>query len=93
MWFDNNSLLNKPYPTLNTPLKVFIAVGELERRKYGQKYDMVSGAKQLAQQLKLWPADKAQIKFYEEPGHSKASAWARPWKSRRICPPGGTRSK
>ena len=51
VWFRDHAVLSEPVVKPKTPIKVFLAVGELERPEYGERQDMVEGAQKLAQKI------------------------------------------
>jgi len=63
MWFNNHYLLSQAVGVINKPIKVYISVGALERPEHASRYDMVAGAKSLADILTRGKADKVTVKL------------------------------
>lgn len=63
IWFNNNYLLSQPVNAIKKSIKVYISVGALEHPEYGSRYDMVAGAKSLAEILTKANAEKITLKL------------------------------
>ena len=63
VWFDSNSILNQTTKPATTPVKVYVAVGELERPEFGEGQDMVDGARQLVKKIKAQSGDQVTLIF------------------------------
>lgn len=77
VWFDNNHILNLRItkPKLPTPIKVYLSVGSLEQPNFGEREDMVNGAKQLAEKIKASYGDDTFLKFSIIEGARHATAF------------------
>ncbi|TKB43043.1 alpha/beta hydrolase [Thalassotalea mangrovi] len=63
VWFRDNEILTETVKKSESPIKVYIAVGSLERPEYGEREDMVAGAKLLMQKISKESGQNTQVKF------------------------------
>ena len=63
VWFDKNHILDSRITKSDLPTKVYVYVGSLEQPEFGQREDMVTGAKQLAEKIKAQSSERTLLKF------------------------------
>ncbi len=63
VWFKKNYILSTPVIKSETPIKVYISVGGLEKPEFGEREDMVSGAKKLAEKIGVQGGANLNLKF------------------------------
>ena len=63
VWFDENHMLDSRITKSELPIKVYLSVGSLEQPEFGEREDMVTGAKQLAEKIKAQSSEATLLKF------------------------------
>jgi predicted alpha/beta superfamily hydrolase len=63
VWFNNHDILTMKVAKPSLPIKVYLSVGSLEQPEFGEKEDMVAGAKQLAGKIATQSGDNTTLKF------------------------------
>jgi predicted alpha/beta superfamily hydrolase len=74
VWFNNNDILTTNITKSSLPINVYLSVGSLEQPEFGEKEDMIVGAKQLAEKIATQSGDNIILKFriIEEARHATA---------------------
>ena len=75
VWFDNNHILDSRVTKPELPIKVYLSVGSLEQPEFGEREDMVNGAKQLAEKIKASSGEDTFLKFSLIEGARHATAF------------------
>ena len=75
VWFKDDYLLSLSATTTDAPVKVFIGVGSLETRAAGEKHEMVTGAKQLAQKIREIAGNNMAVKLQIVEGARHSTAF------------------
>ena len=63
VWFDKNHILDSRITKSELPIKVYLSVGSLEQPDFGEREDMVIGARQLAEKINTQSGEDTLIKF------------------------------
>ncbi|MEW6997409.1 alpha/beta hydrolase [Colwelliaceae bacterium BS250] len=63
VWFNDDYILSAAVIKSETPIKVYISVGSLEKPEFGGREDMVSGAKKLAVKIAEQSGANISLKF------------------------------
>ncbi|QBY06167.1 alpha/beta hydrolase [Thalassotalea sp. HSM 43] len=63
VWFNNHDILVAKVIKPSSPIKVYVAVGSLERPEFGNKNDMVAGAEQLVKKITAQSGEQITLKF------------------------------
>ncbi len=63
VWFNKNYILNLQITKSELPIKVYLSVGSLEQPAFGERENMVQGAKQLAEKIKAQSSEDTHLKF------------------------------
>tara|TARA_R110002153_G_scaffold124543_11_gene271048 strand:- start:62 stop:892 length:831 start_codon:yes stop_codon:yes gene_type:complete len=63
VWFNNHDILTMNITKPSLPIKVYLSVGSLEQPEFGEKQDMLAGAKQLAEKIAAQSGDNTTLKF------------------------------
>lgn len=63
VWFNKNQILTSHVTKAELPIKVYLSVGSLEQPDFGEREDMVSGAKNLAKKITSLSGDNITLKF------------------------------
>ncbi len=74
VWFNNNDLLSFDVKKAANKTRVYLAVGSLEKPEFGEREDMVAGAKSLSNKIARQSGDKVELKFktVEDASHATA---------------------
>lgn len=75
VWFDNDYILNSRVTKSELPVKVYLSVGSLEQPEFGEREDMVTGAKQLAEKINVQSGKNTHLKFSLVEGARHATAF------------------
>ncbi|RUO50624.1 alpha/beta hydrolase [Pseudidiomarina aquimaris] len=75
VWFNDHEVLAREIKTTEAPIKVYLAVGSLERPQYGEGQDMVAGAQQLHAKLQEEASENVAIKLNIIDGAKHATAF------------------
>ncbi|PYF83051.1 hypothetical protein DFP75_102141 [Marinomonas alcarazii] len=75
VWFDENHILDSRIVKPELPIKVYLSVGSLEQPEFGEREDMVTGAKQLAEKIKAQSSEDTLLKFSLVEGAKHATAF------------------
>jgi predicted alpha/beta superfamily hydrolase len=75
VWFDKKHILNLQISKPKLPVKVYLSVGSLEQPEFGEREDMVTGAKQLAEKIKDQSSKDTLLKFSVIEGAKHATAF------------------
>lgn len=75
VWFNNNHILGSRIESPTVPVKVYLSVGSLERPEFGEREDMVNGAKQLADKIKSRASDHTILEFRIVDGASHTTSF------------------
>ncbi|MDC8829371.1 alpha/beta hydrolase [Alteromonas gilva] len=75
VWFDNNHILNSKVTKSELPIKVYLSVGSLEQPEFGEKEDMVAGAKLLANKITTQTGEQTLLEFRVVEGAKHATAF------------------
>lgn len=75
VWFNDNELLSMKITQPDSPVKVYLSVGSLEQPAFGEKKNMVAGAKQLAEKITAQAGNNTVLKFSIIDGAKHATAF------------------
>jgi len=75
VWFDQNHILDSRITKSELPIKVYLSVGSLEQPEFGEREDMVTGARQLAEKIKAQSSEDTVLKFSLVDGARHATAF------------------
>jgi hypothetical protein len=75
VWFDKNHILASRITKSDLPIRVYLSVGSLEQPEFGEREDMVFGAKQLAEKIKAQSGENTLLKFSVIDGARHATAF------------------
>lgn len=75
VWFDDNHILDSRLTKPNFPIKVYLSVGSLEQPEFGERENMVAGAKLLADKIRAQSGQKTLLKFRIIDGANHATAF------------------
>ncbi|NVK55306.1 MAG: alpha/beta hydrolase [Alteromonadaceae bacterium] len=75
VWFNKNHILDSRVAKSELPIKVYLSVGSLEQPEFGEREDMVTGAKQLAEKIKAQSGECTLLKFNLVEGAKHATAF------------------
>lgn len=75
VWFNNHDILTTNVSKSNLPIKVYLSVGSLEQPAFGEKEDMLAGAKLLAQKIAKQSGENIVLKFSVIDGARHATAF------------------
>lgn len=75
VWYKDNYLLSLKISRSKLPIKVYLSVGSLEKLEFGEKNDMVVGAKQLADKISQESNNNVDLRFNIVTGATHATAF------------------
>ncbi|QLE87608.1 alpha/beta hydrolase [Shewanella sp. Scap07] len=75
VWFNNHAILTAKIAKPSKATKVYLSVGQLEQPKFGEREDMVAGAKQLAAKISMQTDNNILLKFSVIDGASHSTAF------------------
>ena len=75
VWFDKNHILDSRITKSDLPIKVYLSVGSLEQPEFGEREDMITGAKNLAEKISAQSSENTILKFRVIDGARHATAF------------------